>query len=208
MKKEEKKLWQKILSGLGLGLCICLIPILAVNITIIIESRVHPDRVPGVLGLTPMVVVTESMSPVIEGGDMIVTRKVPAESLMEGDIIAYFDPSFATKTVTTHRITEITTAQDGTLMFITRGDANNQDDPKPVSADMVVGLYRGKIPKLGKLTLFMRTMPGLILFVLLPVVIFAVLEIAAAKAEGRRRIEENDALRRELESLQTGPTGR
>jgi len=201
MKKEEKKLWQKILSIVGLGICIFMLPILVINVIIIVESRLYPEKVPGVLGLTPMIVVTDSMSPVISGGDMIMTRKAPAEELAVGDVISFFDPSFSTRVVTTHRIVEITPAADGTLLYTTRGDANTDNDPKPVASDQVVGRYIGKIPKLGQIALYMRTVPGLILFVLIPVVLFAGFEILAIRKEKQEGTRENLRLRQELEEL-------
>jgi len=201
MKTEKRRLRQRLLSGLGTVLSLCLLPLLVINIIIIVQSRLHPEEMPSVLGLSPMAVVTNSMSPVIDGGDMIFTRKAEAESLRVGDIIAFYDPSFAAKVVNTHRIVSVETTETGGLLFTTRGDANSGNDPEPVPAENVVGLYTGRIRGLGKLAMYMRTVPGLILFVLVPVIIFASAEILRIRREEKAGIRENLRLREELESL-------
>jgi len=207
MKKSEKKIWQRVLSGAGYGLSLVLLPILIVNVILIIEAKVKPDEIPGIFGVTPLAVVTDSMDPAIEAGDLILTEKVPAEELKVGDIIAYLSPPLGAKAVVTHRITAITRSEEGSLLFTTRGDANSEDDSRPVSAENLVGRFRRRVPKLGQAAIFMRTVPGMLLFVCLPTLLFASAEIIAAKREGRRHSEESAELLKELEELRAGRLG-
>ena len=57
---------------------------------------------------------------------------------------------------------------EGSLSFITRGDANNINDPNPVEAERVIGVVKGTIPHLGYLFGFVQTRQGLILLVFIP----------------------------------------
>ena len=64
MKKEQKQrvTLRKVLSVIGVILCLLILPILIINVVLIIESYVRPKEVPSLFGITPMVVVTDSMS--------------------------------------------------------------------------------------------------------------------------------------------------
>ncbi len=55
----------------------------------------------------------------------------------------------------THRVIEEST-QSGAVQFVTKGDNNPTADPKSVSAGQIKGRVIGTIPKLGKLTLYLR----------------------------------------------------
>lgn len=80
----------------------------------------------------------------IEVGDLIFTVKPETDKLKAGDIISYMDGNIAV----THRIIEVQTDADGKRSFVTKGDANNTEDPA-VGEDAVFGLYKGRIPGLG-----------------------------------------------------------
>ena len=83
---------------------------------------------PRVLGYQTSTMLTGSMSPLINPGDVVVSAPVPVESIAEGDIITYHIP-VEDQRVETHRIIEVTTNADGTIAVRTKGDANNGADP-------------------------------------------------------------------------------
>jgi len=203
MNKKEKTLSQRFLTGFGITVSVIVLPVLIINLIILAESWLHPDEIPKVFGLSPMVVLTESMSPTIDGGDMILAKKTDPEALKEGDIITFVDPAFSSKVVNTHRIVGIEQTEEG-LLFTTRGDSNNADDSKPVPAENVVGLYVGKIPKLGKLVLFMRTTAGILIFVVLPLTIFLSVDMVRNRKERREAEQTIETLQRELQSMKPG----
>jgi signal peptidase len=76
---------------------------------------------PRVLGYQTSTMLTGSMAPLINPGDVVVTIKV-------GDIITYHIP-VEDQRVETHRITEKTATADGGVAVQTKGDANNGIDP-------------------------------------------------------------------------------
>lgn len=83
---------------------------------------------PRVLGYQTSTMLTGSMSPLINPGDVVVSVPVPVDSIAEGEIITYHIP-VEDQRVETHRIIELTTNADGTTAVRTKGDANNGADP-------------------------------------------------------------------------------
>lgn len=82
---------------------------------------------PRLLGYQTSTMLTGSMAPMINPGDVVVTVPTPVEDIVVGDIITYHIP-VEDQRVETHRITEITTAHGGVAVQ-TKGDANNGIDP-------------------------------------------------------------------------------
>ncbi|MBM6663457.1 signal peptidase I [Flavonifractor plautii] len=143
-------------TGVGLALCVILSFFLVCNLTVIVKGALFPDRPPSVLGVTPMVVLSGSMSGEQEGhievGDLIFVRRADPAALEVGDVIAYMSGG----TTVTHRITAIDTGDDGGLLFTTKGDANDTEDTSPVTEEQLVGLCFWRIPKVGTLPCFCR----------------------------------------------------
>lgn len=83
---------------------------------------------PRLLGYQTMTMLTGSMSPLINPGDVVVTMPVPTSEIKVGDIITYHIP-VEDQRVETHRVTEVTPTPAGTISVQTKGDANNGADP-------------------------------------------------------------------------------
>ncbi|MFE4197487.1 signal peptidase I [Paenarthrobacter sp. NPDC056912] len=83
---------------------------------------------PRVLGYQTSTMLTGSMAPLINPGDVVVTVPTPITDIKVGDIITYHIP-VEDHRVETHRITEITATADGGVAVQTKGDANNGIDP-------------------------------------------------------------------------------
>jgi signal peptidase len=83
---------------------------------------------PRILGYQTSTMLTGSMAPLINPGDVVVTVPTPITDIKVGDIITYHIP-VEDQRVETHRITEITTTADGGIAVQTKGDANNGIDP-------------------------------------------------------------------------------
>lgn len=78
-------------------------------------------------GYQPAVMLTGSMAPMIIPGDVVVTQTIPLQDLKVGDVITYRIPVEDHRTVT-HRVSEITTDDNGALAVRTKGDANPNPD--------------------------------------------------------------------------------
>ncbi|GAB2736697.1 signal peptidase I [Arthrobacter bambusae] len=83
---------------------------------------------PRVLGYQTSTMLTGSMSPLINPGDVVVTVPVAVQELKVGDIITYHIP-VEDQRVETHRIIDLTINNQGTATVRTKGDANNGPDP-------------------------------------------------------------------------------
>jgi signal peptidase len=83
---------------------------------------------PRFLGYQTSTMLTGSMAPLINPGDVVVTVDTPASELNVGDVITYHIPVDDHR-VETHRIIDITRSADGTTTVRTKGDANNGADP-------------------------------------------------------------------------------
>ncbi len=104
------------------------------------------------LGWSPVLIASGSMSPAIRPGDIVlINDTVTDEPLGAGTIITYTDPREGRDRLVTHRIAEtaLTPEADTVAEYITRGDANTVDDASPVPHDQVVGSARLLIPLLG-----------------------------------------------------------
>ena len=104
----------------------------------------------GLFGVHPSLIGSGSMSPNILVGDIVIAREAPIETIMVGDVIAFYQEGVTI----VHRVIEIDN-HAGQIIFITKGDANNSADP-PVLA----GNYQGKvvltIPKIGWISIYVR----------------------------------------------------
>ena len=83
---------------------------------------------PRIFGYQTSTMLTGSMAPLINAGDVVVTVPTPVSGVSVGDIITYHIP-VEDRRVETHRVTEVYTHADGTTTVRTKGDANNGVDP-------------------------------------------------------------------------------
>lgn len=188
------------LTVLGVIMCIVLIPLLAMNVTLIVKSYTS-DEVPSVGGHLPLIVLTDSMYPEIQSGDLIICDVVEPEEVEQGDVIAFFDPAGNGETIVTHRVLEVT-EQNGDIAWKTKGDANNVEDRLLVPAESLVAEYQGmRIAGLGNVAMFMQSTPGLIVCVVLPLVLLIGYDMIRRRMYEKKHGAENDALMRELEEL-------
>lgn len=194
-------------KGYGLGtvigvvLCVVLGMMLLCNLTIIIKGTLQPDKPPSVLGVTPMVVLSGSMSGTqeghIEAGDLIFVGPADPDSLQVGDVIAYMSGG----STVTHRITAINQGENGTLQFTTKGDANNTEDTQPVAEAQLVGRYLGRLPRVGDFALFLQQPLGMLLFIGVPLLAFILYDILRRQHYANRERQHTQALQAELERL-------
>ena len=182
-------------------LCILLLPILTINTTLIVKGLVSGDAVPTFAGYAPMIVLSDSMYPQIERGDMILVHTADAASIKEGDVISFFDPDSTKNAVVTHRVKEIVKDENG-FSFRTQGDANNVEDRELVPAGNLVGIWTGKAyAGVGSAALFIQSTPGLILCIGLPVILLIAAELLRRQRYERKRQADTDALMAELNEL-------
>lgn len=106
-------------------------------------------------------------------GDVIITKDIAykeACSLEIGQVISFIsqnEENFG-ETVT-HKIGDVRYNTAGKLLgYMTYGTNTGDEDDVLVEPDFVLGVYAGKIPKLGHFFAFLKTTPGYIIFILIP----------------------------------------
>ncbi len=129
--------------------------ILVIALTLIYKSYRYKGQVPDIFGYKFFIVVSGSMEPTINIGDVVVIKDT--ENIKVNDIISFK----MNGSVITHRVQEITTDEHG-IKLITKGDANNTIDGADLLLSDIEGKYIFKISKLGNVILFLRTPAGLI----------------------------------------------
>lgn len=107
---------------------------------------------PAVVGWQPTSVMTASMSPAIEVGDVVVARPVAADQVLPGRVLLADDPDRPGR-LRLHRLQEV--ASDGTLR--TKGDANPSPDSSPLHPDAVRGIGVLRVPWIGLPVVWART---------------------------------------------------
>ncbi len=76
--------------------------------------------------IQPLIVVSGSMEPGIDTGDLLIDRPIATADVEPGDVLSLH--SDMTGKLVTHRVTEITPLDDGTWEVRMKGDANDQPD--------------------------------------------------------------------------------
>lgn len=128
------------------------------------------------------VVLSGSMSPSIPTGSVIYTRKLP--EYWVGDVIAFQKGD----QVVTHRLM-IIEGLDGQAQFRTQGDANNSLDQQSITQDNVLGKVFVKAFYIGYLVMFLKSVLGFFLLIILPALLFIGLELWDMKKEFEKEVE-------------------
>ena len=214
-KKDE--LVKNIIS---ITLIVILSLILLCNFSMILQGIISPDTPPNLFGVTPLIVLTGSMEGDNPGsfgeGSIIFTTRVDPTTLKAteyddetgnivslGDVIAFRDPASkqTPKAILTHRIIKVITEEDGSIRFLTQGDANNSADRLSVSAEDVIGIYNTHIEGVGNVAMFLQTIPGMIIFIGIPVIAFVVYTVLMSARSGKKKDAKTAELEAELARL-------
>ena len=172
--KSSKGWFSRFFSIFGNIVFVMLLLFMATLSFFLIQSRISGGA-PQVAGYQMYIVLSGSMSPEFDTGSLAFVREAEPEQIVIGDIITYRTQPEA-NSLTTHRVVEVI-RNDG-LRFITRGDANNINDPNPVLAENVVGRVTGSVPYVGYILNYVQTREGLILLIFVPGVLIIAYEMS------------------------------
>ncbi|AEV82818.1 Signal peptidase complex catalytic subunit SEC11C [Actinoplanes sp. SE50] len=100
--------------------------------------------IPPLFGWSSSVVMSGSMCPAIQPGDVVVTSPPAPRDIRAGFVVRFHDPSRPRRPIL-HRILTI----DEHGMLVTKGDANRVVDSAPVPRSAVTGLGRLRVPYVG-----------------------------------------------------------
>lgn len=184
MKKTNKKqIWRaifKMILFLSVGILI------GYQLYLLNARRIGKNLLPMPFGYGQAVVISGSMSPAFEVGDLLIYQS--AEEYKQGDMVAFRDGE---NDLVTHRIMEV-----GEDYLITKGDANSVSDA-PIAYSDVYGKVIFIIPKVGNFISFLQH-PISIVTVLLLFVGGLEWNYYQDRKKSRERLERE---RRELQKL-------
>lgn len=131
---------------------------------------------PGLVGAeSSLVVESDSMSPAISAGDLVVLSATDPTSLTEETVVT-FRTQTGDGTLVTHRVVDAQESSDG-IRYRTKGDANEDPDRELVAPSQVVGTVWFSIPLIGYVVMFANTDLGLFSLVIVPALLLLVSEL-------------------------------
>ncbi|MEN0130435.1 MAG: signal peptidase I [Brevundimonas sp.] len=160
----------------------------AMSLAIPMWYQLHDQRL--------LIVTSGSMAPYFDAGDAVVMQNVTDPSQLKPGLVVSFWPPFSDELVT-HRIVALVNivGSQGTPgqpsppkspHIITKGDANEENDPDATPITRVRGIVLTVHPKWGWVLQWASSPIGRAVMLVPPLVSLAVLEILAV-ADGRRR---------------------
>lgn len=160
--KKRRNRENKICRVISIIIYILLFPLIIYNISLIVQSVVHPNETPSFFGIKTYVIVSGSMQPEYDIGDIVIVKKVEEEDIKKDDVISYRNG----QTVVTHRVIEENEVNNK-KQFKTKGDNNNTEDIHEVTIDLIEGKVVGKVSKIGKLSIMLQDKISIIIIILL-----------------------------------------
>jgi len=152
----------KIKKILCIPIFILLFSLLLYNIVLITGAIINPDKTPSFFGIKTYVIVSGSMQPEINIGDMVVVKEVNDTELNVGDIISYRNG----QSVVTHRIHQINYV-NGKKEYITKGDYNNTQDSIIITIDSIEGKVIKTFKGIGHISLFLQSKYSIIIITII-----------------------------------------
>jgi len=134
-------------------------------------------------------VLSGSMEPALKVGSIEVTKPVSTNDIQAGNIITFRSPGNP-QLIVSHRVVAITS--EG---FVTKGDANRDNDEPVVPPQNVLGKVVFHIPYVGYVIWVVRKPIGFMLALVVPAAVLIIMEIVNIHRE----------LAKETESSTTGP---
>ena len=119
-------------------------------------------------GIKIFTVITGSMIPVYEIGDILIVKEVAPEEIKVDDDIVYKGEkgSYHNKTIT-HRVVLIEKKEDGNYKIVTKGVANTAQDPE-INQTQVYGKVIGKVQIIS---FILKVITNIYVWMFIPVVI-------------------------------------
>lgn len=129
-------------------------------LNIIFQKFVQKKNNVDFLGIKFFIIMTGSMEPNYNIGDLIIEKEIAQKDINVDDVITYLLENG--KDTVTHRVIEII-EQDGETLYRTKGDNNNSADADLVSYNQVQGTLVYKIEKIGTLITKFVTGTGIVI---------------------------------------------
>lgn len=146
-------------------------------IVIAVAVSVSAFEIPG--GFRLFTAQSGSMAPALKTGSIAIDRS--QDSYQKGDIITFINIEKPKETIT-HRIVEVKT-DNGSVRYITKGDANDAPDTEERPKESVLGKVLFSVPYIGYPIGFAKTQTGFITLIVIPATILVYSEMIIIKKE-------------------------
>lgn len=151
------------------------------------------------------VVVSSSMAPAIGAGDVVIVEDVSPSEIEPGDVITFERQTGGGERSApdrvTHRVVDVT-ERDGSHYFETKGDANEDPDPRLVPPEDVTGRVMFSIPLVGWVITYAGTTTGTFALVVVPGGLLALSE-AWTLYRGTREADSTEGDETEVDETET-----
>lgn len=164
--KLTKKKRLKAIFGVIFYIIIIFLIICAIDI--LYQRFIKKDDSINLFGYKLYIVLSGSMEPNLNVGDVIIVKEVKEEQIEVDNIVTFVDED---GNIITHRIEDII-VKDGKNYYKTKGDNNNTSDVNLISIENIKGKYSLKINQAGKIISEIITPTGLMLLVLVLAIIY------------------------------------
>ncbi|MEW6622097.1 MAG: signal peptidase I [Bacillota bacterium] len=162
----------KIVGNVVFGIMVLMVALL---VFFLIQTKVSGGP-PAIAGYRMYIVLSGSMAPAFDTGSLAFVKPMKPEQIKEGDIIT-FRGFGEHQSLTSHRVVEVDDSTSNDIKFITKGDANEVNDPSPVPGTNLVGKVAIAIPYMGYVMSFVQTKQGQLILVIIPAALLIISEI-------------------------------
>ena len=163
-------------TGIFISIVLWAVILLAALFAFTTLATKDSSHVANLAGFTPLSVVSDSMAPTFQAGDLIIIRSCDPASLKEGDIVTFHTIINNEFALNTHRIAEIQGQADA-RSYVTKGDNNDIADIHMITDGDIVGKYVARLPHFGRVVEFLSSSIGFLLVIVLPLLIFFVYQV-------------------------------
>ena len=147
-------------------------------ITVIAVGFVAFNIISGAKGYA---VITDSMTPVFNRGDVVFVKQTDFEFINEGDIVTVQFPDG--NGYFTHRVVSLDREAG---MFRTKGDANESEDPQASEKEQIIGKVWYSVPLLGYISIFISSFNLIKISVVLAVILIALVTLTTVIQKSKK----------------------
>ena len=161
--------------------------VLLILLVVLLQRFTHNNASIG--GIRIFNIVTESMVPEYQVGDILISKSIDPSKIEIGDDVVYMGEvgSFQGKIIT-HRVIDIEKDGDN-YKFHTKGIANEYEDPAVVTADQIYGTIIYKTHILSFISKIINNLYGFYFLIFIPLAVLIIVKIVKIH---REKYEEDD----------------
>ena len=186
-KLKKKNIIKRIISFIIYPIFLIL---LTLCISILVQVIKNPEKTPDIFGYKFFNVISGSMNPELEIGDVVFSKEIGEKYIKKGDIITFKQKN----AIITHRVEDII-IENEKIYYQTKGDNNNSKDESLVQYKDIEGIYIFKIPKIG---IFIDKIQNTTMMFIVIIVLYIIYKIMKDKDD--RKIARHEK-RKELEKI-------